>query len=401
MMDYKIKPIHNEKDYERTLDRINILIDNNKGREDELEILSILVEKFENEKYPINAPDPIEAIKFRMDQEGLTQKDLIPFMGSRSKVSEILSGKRELTLKMIRALHQHFGISAEVLLKEHSYNSLENFKEIKFEKFPLIEMQKNGAFHSFNTNNLKDRAEEAIRYLIDRIDGPDAIPDGLFRKTTSSRINARIDYYALQGWSLHLLAEANHTKEIKPFIPKNINDSFLKGLVGLSTMHNGPKLAIEYLANYGIILKYLPHLKSTFLDGAAFKTNKGRPVIGLTLRYDRVDNFWFTLLHEIAHILLHLDNGGFIVDDMSLRGSESDNNKEKEADIYAEKALLPEDFDLHTKTDLSKHELINYAANQNVHPAIVAGRIQYKLNNFRIFSGLVGQGEVKKCFSSF
>lgn len=398
MMVNAIKPIHNEADYQFALERINILMDNSKGHEDELEILSILVEKYENEHFPIGNPDPIEAIKFRMDQEGLTQKDLIPFIGSRSKVSEILSGKRDLTLKMIRALHRHFGIAADVLLKEHQYSSIDNFESIEFDKFPLIEMKKNGAFKNFNTENLKDKAEEAIRYLIDRINGPDSIPTGLFRKTSSSRTNAKLDQYALQGWSLQLLAEANEVNNIKQFVPKNINKMFLKGLVGLSTMHNGPKLAIEYLANHGIILIIIPHLKGTYLDGAAFKTSTGQPVIGLTLRYDRIDNFWFTLLHEIAHILHHINKGGFIIDDMTLRGSNTDSEIEKDADLFAEKSLLPESFALHTKSDLSKQDIIDYAATQNVHPAIVAGRIQYNLNNFRIFSGLVGQGEVKQYF---
>jgi HTH-type transcriptional regulator/antitoxin HigA len=86
--------------------------------EDELELWSLLVENYEEEHFPIDPPDPIEAIRFRMDQEGLTRADLIPYLQSKSKVSEVLSGKRPLSLSMIRALHSGLKIPAEVLVQE-------------------------------------------------------------------------------------------------------------------------------------------------------------------------------------------------------------------------------------------------------------------------------------------
>jgi len=397
-MNFTIKAIRTENDYDSALTRLNAILDTNEGTEDEVEVLSILIEKYEEEFYPIDKPSPVEAIKFRMEQGGLFQKDLIPYIGNRSKVSEILSGKRNLTLKMIRALHRHLGIPAEVLLQEQQYGHFSEMNDIEFERFPLTEMVKNGAFKLFHIDNIKDRAEEAIRFLISKIDGPSAIPEGLFRKSTSSRLNSKIDYYALAGWSLQLLAEASEVSNVKPYIAENINNNFLQGLISLSTMKDGPALAVEYLANHGIIFKIVPHLKNSYLDGAAFITHLGQPVIGLTLRYDRVDNFWFTLVHEIGHILYHLEKGCFIVDDMTLKGSDSDTEKELEADVYAEEALLPKDFDLHWNNSLTKNDILQYAASNNVHPAIVAGRVQHLLRNYRLFSNLVGRGEVKQCF---
>lgn len=109
--------IRNEEDYDLALERIEEIFDAvpGSGEFDELEVLVSLVERYEDEKYPIPNPDPLTAIKFRMEQQNLKNKDLIPFIGSKSEVSEILSGKRDLTLDMIRKLNKELGIPAEVL----------------------------------------------------------------------------------------------------------------------------------------------------------------------------------------------------------------------------------------------------------------------------------------------
>lgn len=117
----EIKAIKTEIDYENALGRLeNIFhadIDSTEG--DEAEILSILIEKYEEEHYPIGMPDPIEAIKFRMEQMGLKQKDLAEVVGFKSRVSEILNKKRKLTLDMIRKLSASLNIPTEVLIQEY------------------------------------------------------------------------------------------------------------------------------------------------------------------------------------------------------------------------------------------------------------------------------------------
>src|SRR4030067_74383 len=109
------KVIKTEEDYHFALDRIDKLMDARPGTPefDELELLSTLVEIYEDKNYPINMRDPVSAIKFRMEQLGLNQQDLVAFMGSRSKVSEILNRKRTLTLSMIRALSKGLGIPSD------------------------------------------------------------------------------------------------------------------------------------------------------------------------------------------------------------------------------------------------------------------------------------------------
>jgi HTH-type transcriptional regulator/antitoxin HigA len=117
----KILPIRNEKDYQKALDRIEDIFDSKKGTEegDELEILSILIDRYENENFPIGMPDPIEAIKFRMEQMGMNQKDLAEVVGFKSRVSEILNKKRKLTLDMIRKLNTNLHIPTEVLVQDY------------------------------------------------------------------------------------------------------------------------------------------------------------------------------------------------------------------------------------------------------------------------------------------
>lgn len=117
----KIAPIKNGIDYQKALDRLEKVFDAEKGSElgDELEILSILIDQYEKENFPIDLPDPIEAIKFRMEQLGLKQKDLANIVGFKSRVSEIMNKKRKLTLDMIRKLSENLNIPTEVLIQDY------------------------------------------------------------------------------------------------------------------------------------------------------------------------------------------------------------------------------------------------------------------------------------------
>ncbi|MGB0788006.1 MAG: helix-turn-helix domain-containing protein [Marinirhabdus sp.] len=116
-----ISPIRNKKDYRKALERLEMIFDTKRGTKagDELEILSALIDRYENEHFPIGMPDPISAIKFRMEQMGLKQKDLVEMVGFKSRVSEIMNKKRRLTLDMIRKLNANLHIPAEVLIQEY------------------------------------------------------------------------------------------------------------------------------------------------------------------------------------------------------------------------------------------------------------------------------------------
>lgn len=114
------KLIKTQREYRAALRRVEELMDARPGTDegDELELLATLVEIYEEKHAPVPPPDPIEAIRFRMEQENLRPLDLVPLLGSRSRVSEVLNGKRPLTLAMIRRLHQSLGIPADVLVME-------------------------------------------------------------------------------------------------------------------------------------------------------------------------------------------------------------------------------------------------------------------------------------------
>lgn len=114
----RIRPIRNDRDHASALERIDALwgAEPRSARGDELEVLVTLVDAYEREHHPIEAPTPIAAIAFRMEQQGLTRKDLYSLIGSRARVSEVLSGKRSLSLSMIRRLRSGLGLSADLLI---------------------------------------------------------------------------------------------------------------------------------------------------------------------------------------------------------------------------------------------------------------------------------------------
>jgi HTH-type transcriptional regulator/antitoxin HigA len=115
----EIKPIKTEKDYNQALERLEIFFDAKSGspKGDELEVLGILIDQYESENFPIGLPDPIEAIKFRMEQMGYNQTDLANIVGLKSRASEILNRKRKLSLEMIRQIHERLHIPTDVLIQ--------------------------------------------------------------------------------------------------------------------------------------------------------------------------------------------------------------------------------------------------------------------------------------------
>src|SRR5256886_10498817 len=118
-MEAEVRPIRTKRDYEVALKKVERLWGAKDGtREgDRLDVLATLIDAYEAQHYPMDPPDPIEAIKFRMEQQGLTRKDLEPMIGTRTRVAEVLNRKRSLSISMIRRLHEKLGISAEVLIR--------------------------------------------------------------------------------------------------------------------------------------------------------------------------------------------------------------------------------------------------------------------------------------------
>lgn len=402
-MSSKIRAIRSEADYESALGRIDALMDAepNTPEGDELDVLTDLVELYEEKHVPMGYPSPLGAIQFRMEQRNLSPRDLVPLIGSRSKVSEVLSGKRPLTMQMARALHANLGIPADVLLQQPGGELPSALDGIEWDRFPLAEMAKRGWIEK--RRNMKSHAETIMRALIDRAGGEDALPAALYRKNDHARLNAKTDPYSLKAWCWMVLAIANEETLPAAYRPGTIDLAFLSEVAKLSWSEEGPRLAKEFLAKRGVHVVCLEHLPRTHLDGAAFQLADGAPVIGLTLRYDRLDNFWFCLLHELAHIGRHMNGTGAaeaFVDDLSLRNVEDAyrDPREEEADSWAENGLIPSDIwsTSRVKDDPSPLAVVELAQRLGIHPAIIAGRIRHETGNYRLLSHFVGTGAVRK-----
>ena len=202
-----IKVIKNEKEYKNVLAEISTLIDREPDpgtpEADRLELLTLLVESYESANFPKRIPEPVEAIRFRMEQQNLKQRDLVPYIGSASKVSEILSGKRPLTLSMMRALHSHLGIPASVLLRERKSPEVPG-GTFPWHSFPLKEMIARGWISG---SIVRDKPERLLTQFFAPIGSPAEIA-AVFRKTESARTAHQVDKYALAAWSARIMIRA-------------------------------------------------------------------------------------------------------------------------------------------------------------------------------------------------
>jgi HTH-type transcriptional regulator/antitoxin HigA len=396
--------IKNEKDYDTALSCIEQLMDAKSGTTemDELELLTALVEMYEERHFPISPPDPIDAIKFRMEQLGLVQKDMIPYIGTKSKVSEILNGKRSLTLAMMRSLNKGLGISAEVLLKESGADFPDQIQDMEWSKFPLLEMAKRNWIPRFD--DVRVKAEELIRDFIEQAGGLDTVPKPCFRQGKRGRYNSKMDLFALTAWCIRVQSIARKNPLKTKYVKNSIKLSTMQEVARLSYFDNGPLLAKEYLEKHGIHLIVVPHLPRTYLDGAAILLPDGTPVISLTLRYDRIDYFWFCLLHELAHVSKHLSaSDRLIIDDLDLRGKKVDTEDiiEKEADEMTRNGLIPKRiWDRKPISGKAPTAEVNALAEKlKIHPAIIAGRIRFEQNNYKLLSRHVGNKQIRKHFA--
>ena len=299
---------------------------------------------------------------------------------------------------MARALHQHLGIPAEVLLKEPAVPTGNADNEIDWRRFPLNEMAKRGWIEK--RNNLREHAEELVAELMHRAGSTPATAT-LYRKTDQNRANAKTDPYALEAWCWRVLAQANARNWPVDYQPDGDPAELLNQVARLSPATDGPRRAVDSLAERGIAVEIVRHLPRTHLDGAAMKSKDGRPVIGLTLRYDRIDNFWWVLMHELAHVVKHLpesnESSETFIDDLSLVSKDA---KEAEADAFAGDCLIPKDVwkDSDILENPSPMAVIALAQETGIHPAIVAGRARRELRNYRLLSQFVGTGQVRNVF---
>lgn len=368
---------------------------------DRLELLTVLVEDFERRHFAIPTPDPIDAIEFRMAEQGLRQKDLVPMLGSRSRVSEVLSRKRPLTVQMIRGLTTGLGIPAEILVGEPQTRTSQQEvdKELDLGKFPVKEMEKRGWFKSLKIS-VQTSPEDRVRAFLSQIGGR-APAHALYRRQFRGDEVSSKSYYSVLAWTARILIRAKDLEVdvLGKYEPSRISPPLLRELAQLSWFDRGPALVQEFLAKCGVVFIVEPRLPNTLIDGTALLTERGTPVIGLTLRYDRVDYFWYTVIHELVHVWKHLNQVGEAFIDR-VENMEATSPVEKEANRLARDALIPRAHWRRSQAFMAptRESIQQLADNVHVHPAVVAGRLQHETGRYDAFRDLLGQGEVRKLF---
>ncbi|MFQ5944392.1 MAG: hypothetical protein ACE5JF_12650 [Anaerolineales bacterium] len=395
-----IKVIRTRDQHEAALSTLDRLMDLDPDpgtpEADDLQVLALLIGDYEQKNFPIDPPDPIEAIKFRMEQQGLRQRDLIPFVGSKSKVSEVLSRNRPLSLPMIRALSAGLDIPVEILAREPE-PAPEGEEHIEWSKFPLSEMSRRGWLEA-DENELEARADEILRDFFQPAGSLEMLRAFYRRRQHSLRSARKVNLYALTAWSAQVVRRALREFD-ESTRPAAVDLTFMRELVRLSPEDEGPLLARDFLRQSGIALIIEAHLSRTYLDGCVIFLEPDRPVIGMTIRYDRIDNFWFTLMHELAHISLHASTRTrHFYDDLEMKYAEDP--READSDRLAMDALIPSELwrSIADAVEFNQDSALAIANDLTIHPAIVAGRMQFEAKNYRILSRLVGHRKVRRLF---
>lgn len=397
-----IRVIKTEEQYHSYLGEIESLITQmpapGTDESDRLDLLTVLVESYEKTKYPIEPIDPIDAIKFKMEEKGLKQVDVTPYFGTKSRVSEVLSRKRPLTVPMIRALSAGLGISAETLIGVDSDSTPQNSEGINWSKFPVKEMLSRG-WISKPATKVKSSVEDQVRKFLEQLD--DTGKSAAFKRTINGESYSPATKYSLYAWLARVVQKSRDNRESLGLFSRDaLSSSFLKELSKLSWSDYGPLLAVELLNKNGISVVIEPALKGALVDGAALKDKDGTPIIALTLRHDRLDNFWFTLLHEVAHIWKHIATDETFIDDLD---KSSEDKVEAEANRISRDTFIPRSIWKRSEAYLSPSEesIDSLSKELKIHPAIIAGRIRRESGNYKKFTNLVGFGEVRKHFPQF
>ncbi|MDR3575995.1 MAG: XRE family transcriptional regulator [Anaerolineaceae bacterium] len=331
----------------------------------------------------------------------LSQHDLAEIIGikeqqvQRYEAEQYKGASLKRLQEVAEALKLNITEKAEIkLISEPSEGTNQN--KLDWKKFPINEMYKRGWFEGF-TGSLDEALHDSDSLIRDFLANVIKRPSFAFHRQRV-RSGSQPDQYALLAWECRVLSLAMKISISNTFQEQSLNSVWISKFVKLSKLPDGPLQAKEMLQNAGIALIIEPHLPKTYLDGAALLCGDF-PVIGMTLRHDRLDNFWFVLLHELAHIIKHLRKGKLerIFDDLDIVDTE---RTELEAEEFAGEALIPTNkWNLSLAPFIRSEDSVKeFAEELGINPAIVAGRIRHDANNFIILNELIGKGGVRKHF---
>lgn len=400
-MEFRV--IKGSEDYETALTEAERLValDPDVGTRDaeRLELLTVLIQDFEKRSFLFDAPDPISAIEFRMQEQGLRQKDLVPLLGSRSRASEVMARKRPLTVPMIRSLSIGLGIPSDVLVGSKKRSQVAHIAPsdaLDWSRFPALEMQKRGWFGEGRSK--RRPSEELVKDFFTQITSESSF--ALYRRRFQGEGFSDRTRYSVLAWTARILMRAKQeAAHVPSFDPRKINAEVLRDLSHLSTFESGPRLAVEFLARCGIAVIVEPRLPHTYLDGAALLTEQRTAVIGLTLRYDRIDAFWFTLLHEVAHVWKHLSSADEAFVDR-IESADGADYREKEANRLARETFIPRAVWRRSAAFLTptRENILKLSDELRIHPGIVVGRLHHETGDYRSFKEFLRSGVVRRQF---
>lgn len=394
-----IKPIRTRDDYDEAIALLGELIEKGPavGTPDDtkLRVLATLIEEYEGSTLPDYQVDPIEAIKLRMDQLGLIDKDLTDYFGTRSRVSEVLSGKRALTVSMIKNLEEGLGIPASILVG----SSVEK-RNKRWSPKTLALMARRGYFGDANKTLEPNRIVEMG--LLKNLFSNQSLASTALLRQTNYRDISKIDKYHMEAWTNKVVTEALDIikeEEISAFDKGKLSKERLSELFKLSARPDGVREVITALKALGVVVIVEPHLPSTRLDGATLFIGHNA-VIGLTVRYDRLDHFWFTLAHELAHVYLHSNSEFNAFFDQLFKEGLVSEGVEEEADSLAGELLIPSSL---WKTSPLRYgstpTLVKmFASKIGVHESVVAGRIRHDSKGWLTHTDLVNGEKVRHLF---
>lgn len=266
--------------------------------------------------------------------------------------------------------------------------------------FPLDEIISRKWIDAKKTE-LKKYPQKVLDKFLDLI-GTEEIPQKvLLRKTLHKNTKSLMNDYALLSWCIRVLNKGFSSCCSVKYSPDVMSDEFLMEIAQYSRLDDGPVRVKNFLADHGIALIIEKPLAGTIFNGASLLTKSGMPIIGMTLYYDRLDNFWFTLMHELGHVWKHLhSDDDLYIDYFSSKAEDLVNSPEEmEADKIARESLIPLNYTTHDAFLLQTDEAVLDLANElGIHPSIIAGRIRHDNNAWNILSNLVNKSSVRKLF---
>ncbi len=330
--------------------------------------------------------------------KGLSQKELADMLGMPEQLVQRYEASNYMGASLAKLID--FASALEVKFTESwsganyvggdSLFVWDDESSVDWNKFPIKEMLKKGWVDIKN----KISPDNFIKEYFSTVAGPQ-FATALHRKKFHGKNTP--NEYSLLAWQARIIQKAREAYQKHTISEFTLNDQWVKDLVKLSRDDSAPLLVKEFLADKGIILVVEEHLSGTYLDGAAMLLETGNPIIALTLRFDRLDNFWFVLMHELGHVMLHLFDS-LNMDFFDEEGNSDSDEIEKEADRFALNSLISEEsWDMClSRFSMTEESIRLDAENIGVHPSIIAGRIRKERNNYTILGDLIGQGQVRR-----